>query len=131
MDFESRIVSEWIDRPVQEVYDFVADPAHLPAWAGGLGGGIENDGGDWFVSSPEGRIGVAFVPRNEYGVLDHYVTFPSGETYYNPMRATVGGKGCEVAFSVRRLEGMTDAEFDRDAGLVAADLTRLKAILEA
>jgi hypothetical protein len=131
MDFESRHVSEWIDRPVQEVYDFVADPAHLPEWAAGLGDGIENDGDNWFVSSPEGRIGVAFVPRNQYGVLDHYVTFPSGETFYNPMRVTAGGKGCEVSFSVRRLEGMTDAEFDRDAGKVAADLTRLKGLLEA
>ena len=130
MVFESRQVSEWIDRPVPEVYDFVADPAHLPEWAAGLGSGLEKDGDHWFVSSPEGRIGVAFVPRNEYGVLDHYVTFPSGDTFYNPLRVTAGGKGCEIVFSVRRLEGMTDSEFDRDASAVAADLTRLKGLLE-
>jgi hypothetical protein len=131
MDFESRIVSAWIDRPVQEVYEYLSDPAHLPEWAAGLGDGIANEGDQWFLSSPEGRIGVEFVPRNEYGVLDHYVTFPSGETFYNPMRVTVGGKGSEVSFSVRRLEGMTDAEFDQDAGKVATDLVRLKGILES
>jgi hypothetical protein len=29
---------------------------------------------------------MAFVPRNEYGVLDHEVTLPSGESVHNPMR---------------------------------------------
>jgi hypothetical protein len=36
-----------------------------------------------------------------------------------------------VVFSVRRSPGMSDEEFERDAGLVAADLERLKRILES
>ncbi|HEV2373485.1 MAG TPA: hypothetical protein VGS19_15090 [Streptosporangiaceae bacterium] len=40
------------------------------------------------------------------------------------------GSGSEVVFSLRRSPGMTDEEFDRDAGLVAADLARLKARVE-
>jgi hypothetical protein len=72
----------------------------------------------------------AFAPRNAYGVLDHHVTFPSGETFHNPMRVIEGDRGCEVMFTLRRQADMSDEEFARDAGLVAADLARLKRVLE-
>jgi hypothetical protein len=34
---------------------------------------------------------LTFVPRNDYGVLDHFVTLPSGETVHNPRRGRGGG----------------------------------------
>jgi hypothetical protein len=46
------------------------------------------------------------------------------------MRVIEGDGGCEVVFTLRRQDGMSDAEFARDAGLVAADLARLKQVLE-
>jgi hypothetical protein len=131
MPSESRQISESIDRPATEVYDYVADPAHLPEWAPGLGSSVENVDGRWFVETPAGRAGLAFVERNEFGVLDHEVTLPSGDVIYNPMRVVPNGDGCEVVFSLRRLPGMSREDFERDAGLVQADLTRLKQILEA
>ena len=131
MPSESRQISESIDRPATEVYDYAVDPAHLPEWAPGLGRSVENVDGRWFVETPAGRAGVAFVERNEFGVLDHEVTLPSGDVIYNPMRVVPNGDGCEVVFSLRRLPGMSSEDFERDAGLVQADLTRLKQILEA
>jgi hypothetical protein len=127
---DSRHVSEWIDRPADEVYEYAVDPAHLPQWAPGLGSSVEQADGRWFVETPGGRAAVAFAPRNEFGVLDHRVTFASGDEFYNPMRVIRGDDGCEVDFTLRRLPGMTDEEFERDAGLVAADLARLKQVLE-
>ena len=127
----SRQISESIDRPAAQVYDYAADPAHLPEWAPGLGRSVENVDGRWFVETPAGRAGVAFVERNEFGVLDHEVTLPSGDVIYNPMRVVPNGDGCEVVFSLRRLPGMSSEDFERDAGLVQADLTRLKQVLEA
>ena len=124
-------ISESIDRPAAQVYDYAADPAHLPEWAPGLGRSVENVDGRWFVETPAGRAGVAFVERNEFGVLDHEVTLPSGDVIYNPMRVVPNGDGCEVVFSLRRLPGMSSEDFERDAGLVQADLTRLKQVLEA
>jgi hypothetical protein len=47
------------------------------------------------------------------------------------MRVTKEGSGSEVVFSLRRLPGMTDAEFERDAKAVLADLTRLKNVVES
>ncbi len=131
MPYESRQICESFDRPATEVYDYAVDPAHLPEWAPGLGSSVENVDGRWFVETPAGRAGLAFVERNEFGVLDHEVTLPSGDVIYNPMRVVPNGDGCEVVFSLRRLPDMSSEDFHRDAGLVQADLTRLKQVLEA
>jgi hypothetical protein len=126
----SRQISEWIDRRPADVYDYASNPANIPDWAPGLGNSVENVDGVWFVETPSGRVGIAFVERNTFGVLDHEVTLQSGDVIYNPMRVVPDGDGCEVVFSVRRLPGTTDEEFARDAAQVQADLARLKHVLE-
>ncbi|MFE2459483.1 SRPBCC family protein [Streptomyces sp. NPDC059402] len=129
---ESRHLSIRVDRPVEDVYAYASDPANLPAWAHGLGGSIEKVADEWIAdSSPLGRVKVAFVPRNDLGVLDHHVTLPSGQTVYNPVRVIADGRASEVVFTLRRQPGTTDADFERDAGMVAADLARLKELLES
>jgi hypothetical protein len=55
---------------------------------------------------------------------------PSGEVVYNPMRVIADGSSCEVVFTLRRRQGLTDEDFRADADAVAADLTRLKRVLE-
>jgi hypothetical protein len=128
---ESRHVSERIGRPAQEVYAYASDPANLPHWAPGLGSAVEQVDGQWLVDTPDGRVAPDFAPHNEFGVLDHDVTLPSGETVHNPVRVLPHGDGAEIVFTVRRRDGMTDEDFAADAGAVAADLRRLKTILES
>jgi Polyketide cyclase / dehydrase and lipid transport len=130
MTTESLHISERIDRAADEVYAYAVDPANLPEWAPGLGSAVENIDGHWFVQTPTGRVGFAFVERNPYGVLDHDVRLPSGEVIHNPMRVVRDADGCEVVFTLRRLQGMSDEEFARDAKAVAGDLARLKEIVE-
>ncbi|MFJ8581139.1 SRPBCC family protein [Micromonospora sp. NPDC093277] len=130
MAAESRHLSVYIDRPVEEVYAFAADPENLPRWAPGLGNSVVRIDDNWFVGTPEGRIRVTFAPKNEYGVLDHEVLTPAGETVYVPLRVIVNGTGCEVVFTLRRSPGMTDAEFERDTALVNSDLALLRKVLE-
>jgi hypothetical protein len=129
-----------IARPAGEVYDYVRKPENLPAWAAGLGGSVRQVAGQWVAESPMGRVVVAFAPRNEFGVLDHDVTLPSGQTVRNPMRViaveSIAGRGPGTAFSLvvftlRRQPGMSDADFASDAAAVSADLARLKEILES
>jgi hypothetical protein len=131
MTSESMHISERIDRPLDEVYEYAVDPTNLPEWAPGLGSAVENVDGQWFVETSMGRVGFAFVERNAHGVLDHEVTLPSGEVIYNPMRVVRDGDGCEAVFTLRRLPGVSDDEFERDAEAVAGDLARLKKIVEA
>jgi hypothetical protein len=128
---ESRHITEHIDRTAADVYAHASDPANLPNWAPGLGATVEKVDGHWFVQTPEGRAAFGFAAPNEYGVLDHSVTLPSGEVVYVPMRVIADGKASEVVFTLRRRLGMTDDEFARDAELVAADLARLRQVLNA
>lgn len=130
MPSESKQLAECIDRPPAEVYEYASNPANLPEWAPGLATAVEEVDGQWFVVTPDGRIAVTFADRNEFGVLDHHVTLLSGEVVYSPMRVLAHGSGSEVLFTLRRLAAMTDDEFARDEGLVAADLARLKRVLE-
>jgi hypothetical protein len=127
---ESRHLSETIERPAADVYAFVSDPANIPRWAVGLATAVENVDGRWLLGTGSERAGVAFAERNTFGVCDHEVTLRSGDVVYVPMRVVRNGDGCDVVLTVRRQPDMTDADFDRDSGLVQADLTRLKRVLE-
>jgi len=55
---------------------------------------------------------------------------PSGEVLYIPLRVIADERRCEVVFTLRRRPGMTDEDFAADMGAVAADLTRLRQVLE-
>ena len=59
------------------------------------------------------------------------VTLPDGQTFNNPMRVVPNGAGSLVTFTLFRQDGMSDAEFERDAGMVESDLQTLKRVLEA
>lgn len=125
-----RHVSIVIHRPAEVVYDFAADPATLPRWAAGLATGeVRIDDDELVVDSPMGRVRVRFVPRNVLGVLDHEVTLPDGTRIGNPLRVLPHPHGAEVVFTIRDLVD-DPTEFTRDAEMVAADLDRLRHLLE-
>lgn len=120
-----------IERPWQEVYAYASAPRNLPAWAAGLAGSeVKREVTQWSMNSPMGRVLVSFVPENPYGVMDHTVTLPSGESVLNPLRVMPLEEGrCEVVFTLRR-GTMTEAQLAEDADAVRADLQRLKEICE-
>jgi len=126
----SRTLSVTINRPVDEVYAFAANPENLPKWARGLCKSIARSNGEWIVETPDGPMTVRFVERNPFGVLDHYVTPAPGTEIYVPMRAFANGPGSEVVFTVFRLPDMSDVRFAQDVAFVAYDLRTLKQNLE-
>lgn len=84
MTSESRHLSTVIERPTATVYGYAAEPANLAHWAAGLASTtVEQVDGQWVADSPMGRVTVTFAARNDFGVLDHVVTLPSGESVYN------------------------------------------------
>ena len=121
-----------IDRPADVVYAYASDPARLPEWAAGLASAPLTPAGDsWVVDSPMGAITIDFAPPNAYGILDHTVTMPSGETVYNPMRVIADGDRSDVVFTIRQRAGMSDDELARDIAAVRADLETLRRHIEA
>jgi hypothetical protein len=117
----SRHLSVWIDAAPEAVYAFASDPVELPRWAAGL------------ADPALAEADVEFAARNAFGVLDHVVRLPSGDAVYNPMRVVPAGLGlprCEVVFTLRRRQDVTNEEFEVDAAAVAADLETLRRLIE-
>jgi hypothetical protein len=129
---EVRHVSVSIDRPPDVVYQFAATPENMPKWAIGLGKSFRPQGdGSWIAEGgPVGSATVRFVERNRFGVLDHDVTVPTGETIHNPIRVVPNGRGSEVVFTLFRRAGVSAAQFANDAKAVEKDLKTLKRLLE-
>lgn len=129
---DAKILTVQIDRGLDAVYDFCADPANLAQWASGLGNSLVAEADDvWIAQTPHGRIHIRFTPRNDYGVLDHYVTTEAGSEVYIPMRVVACGSGTQLQFTLFRQPDMDDARFQTDAEWVMRDLLALKKLLES
>ena len=131
MTWRALHVSQAINRSVEDVIAFAGDPRKLPEWAAGLTSAeLRPDGDEWITDSPMGPIRIRFRGPVAAGVLDHDVMTPDGTVFHNPMRVLRNDAGSEVVFTLYQRDGMTDQEFERDAGMVRDDLARLRGLLE-
>jgi hypothetical protein len=126
-----RVLTIGIECDAAAVYAFASRPENLPRWAAGLGSGISRLGDEWMIATPHGPVRLCFAPPNTFGVLDHVVTLPDGTEVDVPVRVVPNATGAQVAFTLFQQPAMSDSDFERDAGLVAADLATLKRLLEA
>jgi hypothetical protein len=127
----SRNLSIFIDQDAKVVYNFVCVPENFSRWASGLGKSLQKIDGEWVAETSEGPVKVKFTERNEFGVLDHWVSPKPGLLIYIPMRVIANVNGCELTFTLFRLPNMNDEKFSADAEWVMRDLTTLKYLLEA
>ncbi|WP_377297854.1 SRPBCC family protein [Rhizobium sp. SGZ-381] len=128
---EAKAVHIGIRRDWRAVYAFAARPENIGRWAAGLGAGLTRDGPDWLADGgPLGTVRISFAGENPFGVIDHVVHMPSGLKVHNAFRIVPNGDGAEAIFLLTRLPGMSSQQFEEDARQVAADLARLKQILE-
>ena len=130
MTFMPKHISVSVNRSAAQVYEFASNPENLPKWAAGLSGMIEKVNEDWIAESPMGTVKVKFAEKNQFGVLDHDVTLPSGVKVYNPMRVFPNNDGSELIFTLYRRPDMSDQMFAEDAEAVTRDLEKLKTLLE-
>ena len=126
-----KIVCAEIAVPTSLIYTFASNPANMPLWAPAFVKSIANVNGEWIIDSNLGKVKIEFAPANPFGVLDHVVTLPDGRAFNNPMRVVPNGAGSLVTFTLFRQDGMSDAEFERDAGMIESDLQALKRVVEA
>jgi hypothetical protein len=128
--FEVRNVSVSIHRPPEDVYAFISNGENVPRWAMGLGNKVHRVDNEWLAEGPLGKVKVRFTALNELGVADHDVIFETGVVVHNPIRVVPNGTGSTVIFTLMRLPGVSEQEFNEDAQAVEKDLTTLKAVLE-
>jgi hypothetical protein len=128
--FASRTLSVSIAVHPTQVYAFVSDPRNLPQWAKGFCHAVRREEGGWIVETPQGPVKLRFAEQNTCGVLDHYVTPPTGEEIYVPMRVLPNGTGSEVLFTLFHPPDMSEEAFKEDVAVVGRDLRILKMVLE-
>jgi hypothetical protein len=126
----ARTVSISINRDAADVYAYLSDPANFPRWSLFITS-MERDGDEWIATTTDGTVRIRFVQPNHFGVVDHWVQVSPQVEVYVPLRVVRNGEGSEVMFSVFRLPGMSDEQFERDLAMVTTDLGRLKGALEA
>ena len=127
----SRAITVSIDSPADRIYAYVRDGENFPEWLDSFVRSVTRTAAGWVLETADGDMGWRFVAANEFGVLDHYVTLPSGDVILNPMRVVPNGAGSEVMFTLFQRPGVSNDEFAADAGMVERDINRLKSILEA
>jgi hypothetical protein len=126
---EARTVSISIRKAPEEAYEFLSDPVRYPEWSEFITD-IQQEAGEWLATTPNGRVRMTFTPRNSFFILDHFVTVSPEVTVYVPMRVVKNSEGSEVLFTVFRMPGMSDEQYETDLGMVIQDLANLKQVLE-
>jgi hypothetical protein len=121
-----------INRDPRTVYQFVSNLENLPKWASKAFQSIKQVNGEWIAETPQGSAKVVLAKRNDFGVLDHYVSPSSlGVEVYVPMRVVKNGtNGSEVIFTLFYASNMLEEKFAQDLKMVEQDLKNLKNIME-
>lgn len=129
---KSRSLTISINRDPRTVYEFVFNLENLPKWASNAFQSIKQVKGEWNAETPQGSAKVGLTHRNDFGVLDHYVSLPSlGVEVYVPMRVVQNGiNGSEVIFTLFYTTHMSEEKFAQDVRMVEQDLKNLKNIME-
>jgi hypothetical protein len=131
-EMEARTLSIAIRRDWRAVYEHFWRPESFPQWASGLSrADLRQVGDTWRATGPEGPISIRFTPRNEFGVMDHWVDLGGGREIYVPLRMIAAGEGCLVTLTLFRQPEMTDSAFAADADWIERDLRALKSLAEA
>ena len=126
--YPSRTVTVAVDRPLQRVYAFLADPTNIPRWT-------QIPVSEWQQVSSHvwqtAAIRIRFTPPNRFGILDIVVENGPHGTQALPARVYANGQGCEIAVTLFRQEGMSAELFESECAWIEADLQVLKTYLES
>ena len=130
--YNSHTISVYIERPVEEVYEFLLDPHNLPRWAPLYSNVFKHLGGlEWLAETHAGRRVIRFAERNPYLVLDHSIFEPGTTPRTVPMRIFENDGGSEIAYTLLQHPEISDESFASEIEWLQADFAVLKSYLEA
>lgn len=86
MTYPVKNISISINRPSVRVYEYASNPKNLPTWVEFIKSMTMETEKLWFAETELGNLKIEFVPKNEFGIIDHLVTLPDSLTVNNPIR---------------------------------------------
>lgn len=122
-----------IDRPVKEVFDYVANPANLPSWTNAF---KSADHEKAELVTPAGAVPIALKTEAnlQAGTVDWFMTFPDGGTGSAFSRATANGAGKSIYSFVLMAPPVAleliEGALTEQMAILARELETLKAVLE-
>jgi len=123
-----------IDSPAGKVFEYIADPAHLPEWTGAF---KSVTGRRAVLSTPDGTVAIDLEVHasRQRGTIDWAMTFPDGivAKAFSRVVENASGKAiyCFVLLPppvpLEKIEGA----LDQQSRILGEELGRLKRILES
>lgn len=130
--FATTTVNITINRDPKTVYKFISNLTNLPKWAKTFCRSIKksnNTMGECIIETPQGPVEIRIAPKNNFGIVDHYISPAEGKEVLVPLRVVPNGSGTEVIFTVFQQPHMSDESYKKDIELVKQDLKNLKEIM--
>ncbi|MBS3847180.1 hypothetical protein PSC71_02475 [Devosia sp. J2-20] len=129
---KARTLTVLINRPIQDVYDFLVEPANLARWTLVGPGQAEPEEGPlvWSFDGPHGLVLVRFTPRNAFFVLDYSLQSGPHVWQSSSVRLIRNGNGCVLTHTSVQQPLVSDAVFASEEEWLYSDLLVLKTLME-
>lgn len=121
-----------IQRPAPEVFAYLADLNHWPAWAVVNVKAVRPRSGEewWDMVTPHGQALLRLHPDPRHGILDHDFRDPQA-SWTVPARVVPNADGATFMMTFFQPPSFSDAFFEEQMKQVDGELATLKELLEA
>jgi hypothetical protein len=117
----SKPISVSVAQPATIAYEFLSLPENFHRWSSA-----------WTLEPVQRAAALCLSEHNSRGVLDYALRWPSGRSFYVPLRVMANGRvGCDLVLTLFRTPGMSDEQFTAAAERARRDLLAAKGLLEA
>jgi hypothetical protein len=122
-----------IERPVDDAYAFLADPATMPKWAIHNVNSIKPVGnGRWEMDTPRGRGYLVSHYQKPNGILDHdFIDAGEGFWSVTARAVPIGASSSVYMITLTKPDAMPMEAFEGGMKLMDDELRALKACIEA
>ena len=120
-----------IEAPPDRVFQFVANPEHLPRWATGFARSVRRlEDGRWQVETPQGPVSLTVAADAVTGVVDFWISPAPDVTVLAASRVIGFEHGTAYTFTQFKPEAMPDELFQAQTRTARAELAGLRRLLE-
>lgn len=117
-----------IDRPAEELFEFMADVENHPKWAVEFIQEMKRENGNWKVITPFGEQLYKTDPNKASGVIDIYVGEEGGQMNLFPTRVVPLGDDQSVFLFTMFAEGIPENVFEEQFQSLQRELDHLQSI---